>query len=92
MAGIPGTVNKIDKRVCKMLRIVELRGDPRRVVVADERPRRKAPTKPRVAIERMRQLEEVAVVERAPDGFPQLVLRNAGKMHVTLRCVRSRRE
>ena len=56
--------------------IVEPARDPRHVVVADEGQRREVVEKAVVPVERPGQLEEIAIVERAPDRLPQLVLRD----------------
>jgi hypothetical protein len=57
-----------------MSRISESGRDPGHVVVADEGQRRSRLDHGGVPIERPGQLEEVAIVETAPDRFPQLVL------------------
>ena len=53
-----------------MFRALELAGDAGDIVVSDEGQRRKAVEEPGVTLQRVIQLEEVAVVESAPDRFP----------------------
>src|SRR5258708_29005381 len=57
-----------------MTGIAQLGGDPGYVVVADERQRRERAEEAVMPVEGPGQLEEVAVVQRAPDRLPQLVL------------------
>ena len=58
----------------QMIGPLEPTGDPGDVVIADEGQRREAGEKLVVPLQRPVQLEEVAVVEAAPDRLPQLVL------------------
>src|SRR5258708_31041468 len=57
-----------------MTGIAQLGGDPGYVVVAEERQRRERAEEAVMPVEGPGQLEEVTVVQRAPDRLPQLVL------------------
>src|ERR1700733_14629921 len=63
-----------DQSVGQVFGTLQLAGDRRDMVVADEGQRRKAFNKLGVSPQRMIQFEEVAVVETAPDRLPQLIL------------------
>src|SRR6185312_3813252 len=56
--------------------VCQLARDARDVVIAHERERQAMLDELPVALEGVRELEEVLVVDRAPGRFPQLVLRD----------------
>ncbi len=58
----------------RMRGVLQAAGDPGDVVIADERLRHKGFEKGVVPLQRPVQLEEIAVVEAAPDRLPQLIL------------------
>ena len=87
----PGRGEQHDEGVRQVPLVGEPAGQPGDVVVAQEGERHEGVEQAVVPVQRVRQLEEVAVVEGAPDRLPQLVLGDRVQARRRARTRRSRR-